>query len=91
MTDPLLNATSIIGSLFGNTFGSPMILGILGFFAIVVFGVALRLGFEMLLILIIPSLFILSQYGFIPTSIMVGLAVLCGILIFYAFMRIVRR
>jgi hypothetical protein len=82
---------TLIGSIFAVTLGSQLAMGLVALLMLVVFGVAFKLTFEGLLVMLLPAIFLLSLYGYLPLFILVGVVILCGFIIFMAVMKTVRR
>jgi len=90
MTDPI-SAGHLVGGLFAEVFGSPVVIGLMGLFFFIVIGIALRFSLELFLIIFIPLIFLLTLQGYLPSGILYGLILICGLLIFFAVFKIVHR
>jgi len=84
----VMEIENIISVGIGQIVGNPMLLGFLAFFFIVGFAVAVRLGEEALLLILIPAFFLIFE--FIP-ALRIITAIIIGIVIFILLMRIFRR
>jgi len=84
----VLDIENIISVGIGQIVGNPMLLGFLAFFFVVGFAIAMRLGGEALLLILIPALFLIFEY--IPVLRIVA-AIGIGIVIFIFLIRLFRR
>lgn len=88
MTDPL---ELIIGTTLSSVFGNPLMLGAIGLIFITALGVALRLGFEAFVVVMLPFIFLLVIYGNLPPATLYAVLIGCGFIIFMAVMRAMRH
>ncbi len=80
-----------IGGLFTNLFGNPLMIGLIGLLMFIVFAVALRLSFELSIILIFVIVAIASIFGLLPKAFLYGLIIIGSLIIFIAISRLMAR
>ena len=88
MADPI---ELIIGTTLSGVFGNPLMLGAVGLIFIIALGVALRLGFEAFVVVMLPFIFLLVIYGNLPPVTLYAVLIGCGVIIFMALMRVMRH
>ena len=82
---------TLIGQLFINIFGNPFMIGLGVLIMFIIFAVALRLSFELALMLIFVSILMASIFGLLPKAILYGMIIIGSLIIFIALSRLLAR
>lgn len=81
---------TLIGATFFSIFGNPLILGLFVVFFFVILALSLRMGFELMFLIIIPGIAVaaaITELMFLK----VILAVVIGFIFMLAVMKVMRR